>query len=1334
MRAILPGKPQARLQAVCTVEWEGLRLVVYISGNGLMILSGPSNLLQTIYHEDCDALIAVTIDELSGKIATASSHEIHVYRPYGKEDGLLKVFSYLMLRIQELIPPEWSLQCAIPRPDQEPEDITLSWGTDEELLVGSDSLRLFQTAAEEAEIWCRGLSRPTRIAKFSYDANFIASTGRYDRLIKLWRRQSYGSDDTRFDFTYLPHPTAVTSIHWRRPHTRIQASDHVLYSICGDHKLRIWAAMDQHGVQGLQLWAEIDMQASVQPRQLNTSLQSKDRFAFIIDNQDFSRTTVAAVKRAAQLEADNVESKQQHGLEHLAEIAKSSPEICVVLDRHGHMSAWGLENVGCKARKPTDVFNIAHVENLDLGFLDYVSSMDDNAQLYPFCWEQPEAPFVLLAHHFDGRVEWLECRLEELFAPSPLQKRILRKTLWTGHDGPVKKIVRSASGNAVISRTNDNEALIWTQGNGGNHLGLTLHSSLSCPEHIHRSWLLKEGNFVINLHDASISLWDARCSPAAQITSVPFDIEGHPICLVQLPEPRLDPKVVHIATITAKKQGLVWEVLLPKNAINRPDAQGSSVSHMKQLCTFQLDIKENIAFMLPVDPAGSAVWTSSSLDTFAKDIAISYSHDGRLRTWTAALATDGSPVEWLVTSIVETGIKNPSLASANSIRKGALVDSSKTGLTIWDMRSGQLEYSIQYGHLDLIQDLDWSSTPDDQALLAVGFPYKVVVLAQMRYDYLNVGPAWVPLREIYIKDSTPHPIGDSTWLGSGNLLVGAGNQLFIYDKLVDSSDDMVSDLTVPVHKQGQMNLFDLVTFLNGPLPLFHPQYLSQCILAGKLSQVQRIIRGLYSALKFFTDGDELDSFVSISSDVLITDAQTLNGGTQDYNSRHDSIDEVKDYRFEDVAASLTTNLNSLSVPHLSSQDQMHLKDMVECVSTVTTQQRSMDDNATRYLLFFRQHMIRKHQATSNHAIFTYREIVWAYHSGSQDILVDLTSRQFGGRMLWENAKECGLFMWMSDLTSLTLQFEMVARNEYTKTDEKNPIDCSLYYLALKKKNVLLGLWRMAAWNREQASTQRLLSNNFQEARWKTAALKNAYALLGKRRFGYAAAFFLLAGNLQDAVNVCLHQMRDLQLAVAIARVYEGDDGSVLRLLLEDKVLPQAALEGDRWLATWAFWMLGKRDLALRALISPIHSLLGTPESPKMKAKSYLANDPALVVLYKQLRGKTLQTLRGALRISPKEEWDFVIRTARLYDRMGCDLLALDLVRNWEFLLQPKETISQPEGPPDPRKMLRRRSSLVVDDLSKPKSPTGMKAGVGRPPPQKVFEEPESNSLLDNFGF
>lgn len=47
------------------------------------------------------------------------------------------------------------------------------------------------------------------------------------------------------------------------------------------------------------------------------------------------------------------------------------------------------------------------------------------------------------------------------------------------------------------------------------------------------------------------------------------------------------------------------------------------------------------------------------------------------------------------------------------------------------------------------------------------------------------------------------------------------------------------------------------------------------------------------------------------------------------------------------------------------------------------------------------------------------------------------------------------------------------------------------------------------------------ANDFKEERWRKAALKNAYALLGKQRFEHAAAFFLLAGNLKDAVEVSI---------------------------------------------------------------------------------------------------------------------------------------------------------------------------------------------------------------------
>lgn len=137
------------------------------------------------------------------------------------------------------------------------------------------------------------------------------------------------------------------------------------------------------------------------------------------------------------------------------------------------------------------------------------------------------------------------------------------------------------------------------------------------------------------------------------------------------------------------------------------------------------------------------------------------------------------------------------------------------------------------------------------------------------------------------------------------------------------------------------------------------------------------------------------------------------------------------------------------------------------------------------------------------------------------------------------------------------------------------------------------------------------------------------------------------------------------------------------------------------------------------------------------------------MLYQQLREKTLQTLKGASKVPARDEWEFILRNARLYDRMGCDLLALNLVRDWNFLRTlPPAPKKQPnilnlalmEQTPDPQKLLKRRSSLVVADM--PVSPTQfrdelMKATHGKkaaPATTNTYEEPDANSLLDSFGF
>lgn len=681
--------------------------------------------------------------------------------------------------------------------------------------------------------------------------------------MKIWRRLSFDADEVRFDISYLPHPATVTGIHWRRPHHREQTMDNVLYTICADNKIRIWAPLERHGASVLQLWNEIDMEASIQPRYPIRPGTATRRYGFVIDSRDFSQAMERAVQR------EDSKDGNHHALELLIEIATKSPEVCVVMDDRGHMCAWGLENVGCKVRSSANLFNICHVEGLHLSFHSGVLPHEDYAQFCSFAGGVFDDSFTVLAHYFDGRIEWFDSKIHILFDPTPRKRRLISRAIWSGHAGAIKKIVRTPVGRMLISRTDDNKAMVWRQRSNSAGSVLVQQSSLRSDEHIHRTLLLDDGKFLVNLHHNGISLWDVRAFHGKMLEYRDFHLSSKPLCVLLIPTDS-ESSTVYVAAIGVDMAGIAWEIDFPNDNTQVNGVNGDH-NYMKQFCTFNLGVHEDVSYIIPVDPAGSRVKISGFLDLFAADIALSYTHGGTVRTWTAKVDKQNQRVDWLLTSTVETGLVNPSLASATSIRKAVLVDQDRSHLSIWDTNSAQLEFEEHFSEHDIIRDLDWTSTPDVQSILAVGFPRKVILLTQLRYDYLDAGPSWAQIREIRMHDYTPHPIGDSCWLGDGNLVIGTGNQIFVFDKHIEASHPVVTSLRMPSHKSAYADLFQVVARLNGPLPVYHPQFLAQCILSGKTSLVHLILTSLYQKLKFYTEGDAIDSFLDIPLDQIYKD-------------------------------------------------------------------------------------------------------------------------------------------------------------------------------------------------------------------------------------------------------------------------------------------------------------------------------------------------------------------------------------------------------------------------------------------------------------------------------
>jgi hypothetical protein len=91
---------------------------------------------------------------------------------------------------------------------------------------------------------------------------------------------------------------------------------------------------------------------------------------------------------------------------------------------------------------------------------------------------------------------------------------------------------------------------------------------------------------------------------------------------------------------------------------------------------------------------------------------------------------------------------------------------------------------------------------------------------------------------------------------------------------------------------------------------------------------------------------------------------------------------------------------------------------------VITQRRTLDYNGMRYLVSLRAFTLGINnpkdlgkdvpQASRLH----FRDVVWAFHSQSQDVLVEASVETCKGRMTWDNARALGLALWLKSPATL----------------------------------------------------------------------------------------------------------------------------------------------------------------------------------------------------------------------------------------------------------------------------------------------------------------------------
>jgi WD40 repeat protein len=975
-----PGKPQSQLQAVCTALWDGRRIVAYIAGDALVILGGANDLIQTIQVDAAGGeggggdghgggghakLSAIAMHDVTGKIAAATGNCICIYKPFGQDFGA----------------PKWALEHTFHTESNEDDIYSLSWGLAEELLVGGTTLSLFSTHQAGGQLWSRDVANPIKSSALSPDGSFIATTGRHDRLVKIWRRLYFSEENERFDVSYLPHSAAVTELHWHGRRDPEYHAEAILYTTSADHKLRVWAATETHGLQALQLWAELDLTQCMAP-EIQPKPQGK-RYAFVIDNWEYEALVERVTHRSSNTEKD------QEMLKRLVDVAYRDPDICIVLDDQGNMSAWGLERIGCKARQENNVFKIAQVSGVDVHAIEDVEAFEDYATCLSFAGQGDGCEVNLLIHFFDGRLQWLSCPVDRLFYADASSKSFTTEAVFTGHTEVIKSLKPAYNGAAVISRSADKEIVLWRHPESLQRAG-----SIPAEEAVRIALPLLDGTHAVTVDDREITLWDARKSKATKLSSQRLPAEFYVTdCAVVGGD---TPKYVLITTNNLG--GTLYSIT------NSADGQPE---FLEQVCIVSVvDNDRSAIFILVPGPVNT-----QSLS------AVSVTATGTLVSWTLNIQPDQESCAWESTDSLDTGIKDITAVAANSNLKAVLLDPSRTTLTIWNIPNGSLEYTERYSDHDSVEHIEWTSTPDGIAVLAVAFSHKVVLYAQLPYELSVAGVAdpWTRLREINISELTNLPISQCAWLAGGNLLLAAGNQMFAFENKIDGRT--AHELGLPTRSKTGHEVYNVVSAMNSTLPAFHPQFLRQLILAGIFELVHMIVATLNNTLKFHAPGDKLDSFLKLDIMSLVRRQSTV-GENVKQSYAHDGDDDDAPVVTEDLATALKDRLTDFHLPHIPASQRDELIRLTDSIGANQKQQQSVDHNGFQYLTLSREHFTQPQAEGQTFRQLSSREMVLAYRSTSQEVLLDATSQHYKGRILWKDAKECGMFLWMTDLPAL----------------------------------------------------------------------------------------------------------------------------------------------------------------------------------------------------------------------------------------------------------------------------------------------------------------------------
>ena len=186
-------------------------------------------------------------------------------------------------------------------------------------------------------------------------------------------------------------------------------------------------------------------------------------------------------------------------------------------------------------------------------------------------------------------------------------------------------------------------------------------------------------------------------------------------------------------------------------------------------------------------------------------------------------------------------------------------------------------------------------------------------------------------------------------------------------------------------------------------------------------------------------------------------------------------------------------------------------------------------------------------------------------SGVEDFKVRPRSQNV---VTWEDLRSSGIAFWLRDKRQLASLVEDTCKNMFRESRDADAV--ALLYAAIGKTSIISGLYRTC----NRAKEAEFFARDFSQTRNQQAACKNAFVLLGQHRYSLAATFFILGGKLSDAVEICVRDLEDTQLAIILYKLLGNKQSIDMRKILDEIFQQYTDFASIQFLKSWILEDIG----------------------------------------------------------------------------------------------------------------------------------------------------------------